>query len=90
MLVSLEVSVCRVVHSFKMSVYITHLYYLQEIDGRAIRVNIANDRPTGNRGGGGYGGGGYGGGGYGGGGYGGDYGGGGRQSYGAGGGQDNY
>ncbi|XP_043718836.1 glycine-rich RNA-binding protein 4, mitochondrial-like [Telopea speciosissima] len=43
----------------------------QELNGRNIRVNIANDRPSGPRGGfgggGGYGGGGYGGGGYGGG-----------------------
>lgn len=46
----------------------------KEIDGRPVRVNIANDRPTGNRGGGGYGGGGFGGGGY----------GGGNQSYGGG------
>ncbi|XP_066315632.1 glycine-rich RNA-binding protein 2, mitochondrial-like [Miscanthus floridulus] len=38
----------------------------KEIDGRPVRVNIANDRPAGNRGGGGYGGGGFGGGGYGG------------------------
>ncbi|EES01954.1 hypothetical protein BDA96_03G433000 [Sorghum bicolor] len=46
----------------------------KEIDGRPVRVNIANDRPAGNRGGGGYGGGGFGGGGY----------GGGNQSYGGG------
>ncbi|TVU07701.1 hypothetical protein EJB05_41067 [Eragrostis curvula] len=58
----------------------------QELQGRSVRVNFANERPTGPRSGGGYsGGGGYGGGGYGsgggGGGYGGGYGGG-NQSYG--------
>uniref|UniRef100_A0A0E0JSS6 RRM domain-containing protein n=2 Tax=Oryza punctata TaxID=4537 RepID=A0A0E0JSS6_ORYPU len=38
----------------------------KELEGRSIRVNFANERPPGNRGGGGYsGGGGYGGGGYG-------------------------
>ncbi|RCV28742.1 hypothetical protein SETIT_5G427300v2 [Setaria italica] len=63
----------------------------QELDGRSVRVNFANERPpAGNRGGGGYGGGGYSGGsgGYGGGGgYGGSGGyGGGNQSYGSGGG----
>ncbi|CAD6228520.1 unnamed protein product [Miscanthus lutarioriparius] len=55
----------------KVSLYIA---YSQEIDGRPVRVNIANDRPAGNRGGGGYGSGGFGGGGY----------GGGNQSYGGG------
>lgn len=55
--------------------------YLQELHGRTVRVNYANERPSGGGGfrggsfggggGGGYGGGGYGGGGYGGGGYGG-------------------
>jgi len=51
-----------------------YIAYSQEIDGRPVRVNIANDRPAGNRGGGGYGSGGFGGGGY----------GGGNQSYGGG------
>ncbi|CAO2181941.1 unnamed protein product [Urochloa humidicola] len=65
----------------------------QELQGRSIRVNFANERPPGNRGGGGgFGGGGYGsgGGGYGGGGggYGGGGYGGGNQSYG--GGQDSF
>ncbi|KAK4377843.1 hypothetical protein RND71_004139 [Anisodus tanguticus] len=46
----------------------------QELDGRTIRVNIANDRTRGYGGGGGFGGGNYGGGGYGGGGGGGNYG----------------
>ncbi|KAI4344951.1 hypothetical protein L6164_012126 [Bauhinia variegata] len=41
----------------------------QELNGRSIRVNYANDRPSGPRTGGGYGGGGYSGGSYGGGGY---------------------
>ncbi|TVU36052.1 hypothetical protein EJB05_17963, partial [Eragrostis curvula] len=65
----------------------------QELDGRSVRVNVANERPAGPRTGGGYGGGGgysggggYGGGGYGGGGGGGRYGGG-NQSYG---GQDSF
>ncbi|KAL6616606.1 hypothetical protein ACP70R_038876 [Stipagrostis hirtigluma subsp. patula] len=35
----------------------------QDLEGRSVRVNFANDRPSGPRGGGGYGGGGYGGGG---------------------------
>ncbi|CAN6327609.1 unnamed protein product [Urochloa humidicola] len=52
----------------------------QQLDGRSVRVNFANERPAGNRGGGGSFGGGYGGGGSG-------YGGG-NQSYGSGGGQD--
>ncbi|PAN26870.1 hypothetical protein PAHAL_5G044000 [Panicum hallii] len=57
----------------------------QELEGRSVRVNFANERPAGNRGGGGgFGGGGYGSGG---GGYGGSYGGG-NQSYSSGGGQD--
>ncbi|KAL3640494.1 hypothetical protein CASFOL_015462 [Castilleja foliolosa] len=58
----------------------------QELHGRPVRVNYANDRPRGGFGGG-YGGGGYGGGGYGGGGGGGYQGGGG---YGGGGGFNNY
>lgn len=52
----------------------------QELDGRRLRVNLANARPSGGGGGGGYGGGGgggYGGGGHGGGHSGGGYGGGG-------------
>ncbi|WVZ67682.1 hypothetical protein U9M48_016729 [Paspalum notatum var. saurae] len=58
----------------------------QELEGRSVRVNFANERPAGNRGGGG----GYGGGfNSGGGGYGGGYGGN-NQSYGAAGGQDGY
>jgi hypothetical protein len=61
------------------------LKQLQELEGRSVRVNFANERPAGNRGGGGgFGGGGYGSGG---GGYGGSYGGG-NQSYSSGGGQD--
>ena len=47
--------------------------YLQELEGRSVRVNFANERPAGDRGGGGFGGGG----GY----------AGGNQSYGSGGGQ---
>ncbi|GJM92088.1 hypothetical protein PR202_ga08516 [Eleusine coracana subsp. coracana] len=60
----------------------------KELNGRSVRVNLANERPAGPRGGGGYGGGGgyNGGGGYGGG-YGGGSGYGGNQSYG---GQDSY
>ncbi|CAO2167501.1 unnamed protein product [Urochloa humidicola] len=54
----------------------------QELQGRNIRVNFANERPAGNRGGG-FGGGGYGS-------SGGGYGGGGNQSYGSGGGQDSF
>ncbi|KAK0213025.1 hypothetical protein DFS33DRAFT_1285959 [Desarmillaria ectypa] len=60
----------------------------QELDGRRIKVNLANARGGGGGGGGGYSGGGgsYGGGGYsgGGGGYGGGYGGGGQGGYGGG------
>jgi len=57
----------------------------QDLDGRRIRVNVANARPSGGGGGGGYGGGGYGGGGGGGG-----YGGGGYNRGGGGGGDGGY
>ncbi|KAJ1286806.1 hypothetical protein BS78_03G380300 [Paspalum vaginatum] len=56
----------------------------QDLEGRSVRVNFANERPAVNRGGGG----GYGGGFGSGGGYGGGFGG--NQSYGAAGGQDGY